>query len=89
LIHPVSVTEGKMARADELIAQIEQLNKELEEAKLADRAAVVADVRKNCRLYGITFTELRSDLRGRKKPKAAGEAPKKRTRTKKAAAPTA
>lgn len=79
-----------MARADELIAQIEQLNKELVEAKKADRAVVLAETRKNCRLYGFTFTELRGDLRGRKpkKKKATGEAPKKRASTKKAVAPT-
>ena len=63
-----------MARAEEIMVQIDQLTKELEAAKLEDRAEALIDVKMKIKLYGFTATELRSVIKRRKTTKPAAKA---------------
>jgi DNA-binding protein H-NS len=59
-----------MGRVEDLLKQKEQLEKELETAMKEERDAALQEVRKLCKTYGFTPTDLRSYLKTRKRSTA-------------------
>lgn len=79
-----------MARTiDQILEEQRKLEAELEQARVGQRDAVLADVREKVKLFGITATELKGVLVMRRKrgtgPAAKKAAAKKATAAKKSA----
>lgn len=62
-----------MATVEELQKQKEEIERQLEEAMKEERAEVVEEVKRLCKTFNITATELRGCLKTRKGRKAKAD----------------